>query len=136
MHQQRGFTIIELMIVVTIVGTLAALAIPMYMDYATRAKIAEAGQLAPPVQTAVLDYYLHQGQFPADNAAVNLDPPSQLKGHFVSSIEVVDGTVVLTFGDPALAGRTVTLTPTGAGNAVSWACTTTLPDYLKPTSCA
>lgn len=135
MRRERGFTIIELMIVVTIVGIISAISIPVYQNYVTRAKVAEALQLVRPVQVAVIDRYILAGQWPADNAAANLGAPAEFRGQYVRSIAVAAGVVTVTFGDPALADQTVTLTPAGTDNAVTWNCTSTLPSYLKPKGC-
>ena len=137
MHQARGFTIIELMIVVTIIGILSAIAIPVYQTYTTRAKVAEAIQLAKPVQLAVQEVFTQNGQMPADNAAAKLAPPAALKGRYVRTIEVIaDGVVVVTFGDPTLLDRIIRLTPTPTATTMAWSCTSTLPDSLKPRECA
>jgi len=136
MRKARGFTIIELMIVVTIIGILSAIAIPVYQAYTARAKIAEGIQLAKPVQLAVQDFYSEAGVLPADNAAAKVAPPAELKGHYVRSIEVVNGVVAVTFGDPALFNREIRLTPTPTATTMAWVCTTTLPDSLRPKECA
>lgn len=135
MGRQRGFTIVELMIVVTIIGTLSAIAIPFYQRYVTRAMVAEALQLARPAQLAVTDRYAQSGQWPADNASANLAAPAALGGRYVRSVAVTGGTVVVTFGETAVLGHTVTFTPSASGAAVSWACRSTLPDPLRPPDC-
>jgi type IV pilus assembly protein PilA len=134
---QRGFTIVELMIVVTIVGILAAIAIPSYQNYLTRAKVAEAATMAAPVKLALTEHVIANGAFPDDNAGANLAPPLDLGGKFVRSVEVqAGGVVVVVFGDPSLAGQTITLTPTLDGSAVTWRCVASLPLHLKPKDCA
>ncbi|HUR40936.1 MAG TPA: pilin [Verrucomicrobiae bacterium] len=132
---ERGFTIIELMIVVTIIGILSAIAIPVYQGYVTRAKISEAMLLFDPYRVAVSDRLVQSGGLPADNAAADFQAPTEDKGRYVRSVEVRDGVVVLTFGDPALAGLSITMTPSMADNMVTWSCTSTLPDHLKPKDC-
>lgn len=136
MHSARGFTIIELLIVVTIVGILSAIAIPSYQSYANRAKIGEAAVLAGPVKLAVYDYVVQSERLPTGNAEVGLAPPAQLYGRYVRSIAVVDGVITLTFSDPALDGQTITLTPTTAGANLVWHCASSLPAHLKPKDCA
>ena len=136
MRKARGFTIIELMIVVTIIGILSAIAIPVYQVYTARAKVAEGIQLAKPVQLAVQNFHSEGGLLPADNASANLAPPAEMKGRYVRSIEVTNGVVVVTFGDPALLDRVIRLTPAPTATSMDWACTTTLPDSLRPRECA
>ena len=137
MRAERGFTIIELMIVVTVIGVLAALAIPMYTSYVTRAKVGEAPLMVAPVVAAVVDKYTLDGAFPDDNAGANLGAPDTLRGRYVSSIEIqANGVIFLTFDDKALAGQTITYTPAvNSSGKVIWSCATTLPSNLIPKGC-
>lgn len=135
MRRADGFTIVELMIVMTIIGIVSAVAIPVYQGYVTRAKVAEALYLVPPFRTAVEDRFVQSGQLPADNASLGVAAPAGEKGRYVRSVEVTDGVIVLTFGDAALLDRTVTFTPTVNGTVLDWRCTSTLPDYLVPKGC-
>ena len=137
MAGQRGFTIIELMIVVAIIGILAAIAIPSYQNYLTRAKVTEGVTLAQPVKLAVTEFYQDRGVLPADNAALSLGAPSELGGEYTESVAVTTGIILVTYGDPALSGRTVTLTPAAVEgqSQVTWSCSTTLPIHLKPKEC-
>ena len=136
MRRAGGFTIIELMIVMTVVGILSAVAIPVYQGYVTRAKVAEALHLVQPFRTAVEDRFVQSGQLPADNASLGASAPAEERGRYVRSVRVADGAIVLTFGDPALLDRTVTYTPAVNGAALEWRCTSTLPDHLVPKACA
>ena len=132
----RGFTLIELMIVVTVIGVLAALSVPFYMSYVTRAKVAEGLQLATPAQSAISTKYAENGAFPADNTDAGLAAPDQMGGKFVKSVEVqANGVIVVTFGDTALLNETITLTPL-PGAPVQWQCATSLPSNLKPKDCS
>jgi type IV pilus assembly protein PilA len=136
MRSARGFTIIELMIVVTIIGILVAIGVPSYQGYANRAKITEGVLLAGPVKVAVYDYLVRSERLPADNAEAGIDAPAQMRGRYVRSIGVVDGVITVTFGDAALDGQTITLIPTSTAANVVWTCTTSLPEHLKPKGCA
>jgi prepilin-type N-terminal cleavage/methylation domain-containing protein len=94
-RRQLGFTLIELMIVVLIIGILAAVAIPSYQDYVIRSKLAEAAELVNPVRQAVSQYYDRWGQFPKNNASAGLPAANALRGKYVDEIEVRDGVVGL-----------------------------------------
>jgi type IV pilus assembly protein PilA len=91
--RSRGFTLIELMLVVAIIGILAAIAIPAYQDYTIRARGAEVLTLASPAQRAVADYYDRWGRMPADNAAAGLHPPPAWRGRHVVALRVIDGAI-------------------------------------------
>lgn len=108
-QKQRGLTLLELMVVVTVIGVLAAFAIPVYDDYTTRVKIAEGIQLAERAKTAVAVYYGDKGSAPADNATAGLPVKAHFKTNYVESIEVKNGHVIisyLTSAFPALDGGT------------------------------
>jgi type IV pilus assembly protein PilA len=92
-HFCRGFTFIELMLVVGIIGVLAGIAVPAYQDYTIRSRIAEALVLAGPVQKAVRDYYDRWGVFPSDNAAAGLQAAERYIGNNVRGIRVEQGLV-------------------------------------------
>ncbi|WP_118835512.1 pilin [Neisseria meningitidis] len=85
---QKGFTLIELMIVIAIVGILAVVALPAYQDYTARAQMSEALTLAEGQKSAVVEYYSDKGVFPADNAAAGIAAASEITGKYVASVTV------------------------------------------------
>ncbi|HFA9603517.1 TPA: pilin, partial [Neisseria gonorrhoeae] len=90
---QKGFTLIELMIVIAIVGILAAVALPAYQDYTARAQVSEAILLAEGQKSAVTEYYLNNGEWPADNGAAGVASSDKIKGKYVQKVEVNNGVV-------------------------------------------
>ncbi|HFB2786871.1 TPA: pilin [Neisseria gonorrhoeae] len=93
---QKGFTLIELMIVIAIVGILAAVALPAYQDYTARAQVSEAILLAEGQKSAVTEYYLNNGKWPADNGDAGVASSSSIKGKYVESVTVTNGVVTAT----------------------------------------
>ncbi|HFB6475566.1 TPA: pilin, partial [Neisseria gonorrhoeae] len=90
---QKGFTLIELMIVIAIVGILAAVALPAYQDYTARAQVSEAILLAEGQKSAVTEYYLNNGEWPENNASAGVASPGEIKGKYVQKVEVAKGVV-------------------------------------------
>ncbi|ENS6650756.1 pilin, partial [Neisseria gonorrhoeae] len=91
---QKGFTLIELMIVIAIVGILAAVALPAYQDYTARAQVSEAILLAEGQKSAVTEYYLNHGEWPANNGSAGVaSSPTDIKGKYVKEVEVKNGVV-------------------------------------------
>ncbi|EMT4585702.1 pilin, partial [Neisseria gonorrhoeae] len=94
---QKGFTLIELMIVIAIVGILAAVALPAYQDYTARAQVSEAILLAEGQKSAVTEYYPNHGKWPADNGAAGVaSPATDIKGKYVKEVKVENGVVTAT----------------------------------------
>jgi type IV pilus assembly protein PilA len=124
---QKGFTLIELMIVVAIIGILAAIAIPAYQDYTIRAQVTEGLNLAGAAKSAVAETYANNGAWPADNSAAGLGNSTDIQGKYVQSVGVTNGIITVTFGNTAntanLAGNTLILTPGASNNGdVAWQC--------------
>ncbi|HIE2059049.1 TPA: pilin [Neisseria meningitidis] len=90
---QKGFTLIELMIVIAIVGILAAVALPAYQDYTARAQVSEAILLAEGQKSAVTEYYLNHGIWPKNNTSAGVASSSEIKGKYVKSVTVANGVV-------------------------------------------
>ncbi|HFC4393802.1 TPA: pilin, partial [Neisseria gonorrhoeae] len=90
---QKGFTLIELMIVIAIVGILAAVALPAYQDYTARAQVSEAILLAEGQKSAVTEYYLNHGKWPENNDSAGVASASDIKGKYVESVTVEKGVV-------------------------------------------
>ncbi|EMT3647654.1 pilin, partial [Neisseria gonorrhoeae] len=90
---QKGFTLIELMIVIAIVGILAAVALPAYQDYTARAQVSEAILLAEGQKSAVTEYYLNNGIWPENNASAGVASASEIKGKYVKEVKVEKGVV-------------------------------------------
>ncbi len=140
---QKGFTLIELMIVVAIIGILAAVAIPAYQDYTIRAKVTEGLSLASAAKTGVSEAFGSEGAWPVDNTEAGLPAATSIAGSHVQSVQVsaagATGTITITFkGDPNISGDMMTLNATSPGGQVVWDCGTTTdtiePKYL-PSSC-
>ena len=123
---EKGFTLIELMVVVSIIGTLAAIAIPAYQNYTIRAQISEGLTLAAGPQVAVEEYYSEYGDWPANNADAGLTDGEGIKGKYTSEIFVQDNVVEITYGnDDAhqfIQARKVLLTATDNEGSISWVC--------------
>ncbi|HEZ0598349.1 TPA: pilin [Neisseria meningitidis] len=90
---QKGFTLIELMIVIAIVGILAAVALPAYQDYTARAQVSEAILLAEGQKSAVTEYYLNHGEWPANNSSAGVATSANIKGKYVQSVTVANGVI-------------------------------------------
>jgi type IV pilus assembly protein PilA len=138
---QQGFTLIELMIVVAIIGILAAIAIPAYQDYTIRAQVTEGYNLASGAKTAVAEFFTNTGNMPTNNASAGLATPASIAGKYVTLTTVTGGTITVTYGNAAntaIAGSTITLQPTAAAGAgsITWNCSGgSVAAKYRPSSC-
>ena len=121
---QKGFTLIELMIVVAIIGILAAIAIPAYQDYTVRSQVTEGLNLASAVETGVAEYFANTGSWPADNSAAGIS--SSPSGKYVTNVAVAGGGITITYGAQAnsnVLNKKLGLTPLlSQNNDVVWVC--------------
>lgn len=119
---QKGFTLIELMIVVAIIAILAAIALPAYQDYTRRSRVTEGLSLAGGSKTAVAEYYTSNTQWPKTNASAGLASSTQIKGNAVESVNVTDGVITVTFNEKVENGKTIVLSPSETSGSFAWDC--------------
>ena len=123
---QQGFTLIELMIVVAIIGILAAIAIPAYQDYTIRAQVSEGLNLSGGAKVAVTEHFQDRGALPADNDEAGLGEADTILGNYVTGVEIDAGVITVTYGNTANAAitdATLVLSPNVlAAGSVQWEC--------------
>lgn len=138
---QKGFTLIELMIVVAIIAILAAIAIPAYQDYVIRSQVSEGASLAEGSKTAVAEFYSNLGRFPASNVSAGVAASTSILGTYVTGVVITKGVITVTYGgkaNAALTTKTLEFSATTNAGSTKWRCkslTTPMnPKYL-PTIC-
>ncbi len=126
---QKGFTLIELMIVVAIIGILSTLALPSFQDRIIKAQAQEGIALADFVKQGVATYYARNQKIPDNNADAGLPPPDKIIGNFVTRVTMEQGAITITYGNRAngfLAGKKLTLRPAVvegyAAVPIAWVC--------------
>jgi type IV pilus assembly protein PilA len=148
---QKGFTLIELMIVIAIIGILAAIAIPAYQDYTIRSKVSEGLSLAGAAKLAVAETFDSEGRFlTADNASYGLPTATSINGNYVASVDVTgaSGAITITYnsslgGNPSADGKYILLDPTPRQGSMEWACDGSgpesdagdMPNKYRPSEC-
>ncbi|HGM2780121.1 TPA: pilin [Neisseria gonorrhoeae] len=123
---QKGFTLIELMIVIAIVGILAAVALPAYQDYTARAQVSEAILLAEGQKSAVTEYYLNNGEWPKNNDEAGVASSGEIKGKYVESVTVTNGVVTAEMKpsgvNKEIQGKKLSLWARREAGSVKWFC--------------
>lgn len=142
---QKGFTLIELMIVVAIIAILAAIAIPAYQDYVVRSQVSEGMSLVDGAKTAVAEFYSNNGRYPPNNTSAGLALATSITGKYVTNLDVLNGGIAgriqATFGNKAntkITGNFLVLSAVTHGGSIEWHCgqaTTTIPAKYLPSSC-
>ena len=119
---QQGFTLIELMIVVAIIGILAAVALPAYQDYTKRARVSEALSLMSGAKASVTEYYSTNNKWPSNNASAGLAAAASIKGGSVSSVTVNGSVITAAVRTNVESGKKVALKGTATDGGVTWSC--------------
>jgi type IV pilus assembly protein PilA len=139
---QKGFTLIELMIVVAIIAILAAIAISQYQDYVIRSQVSEGSALADGAKTAMAEFQQNNAHFPLTNKSAGLVTASSIKGLYVGSLNVgTTNGVITTFytgtkANPHIATASLQFSAVTNVGSVEWHCKSgTLPQKWCPTSC-
>ncbi|HEZ2338269.1 TPA: pilin [Neisseria meningitidis] len=141
---QKGFTLIELMIVIAIVGILAAVALPAYQDYTARAQMSEALTLAEGQKSAVVEYYSDNGTFPNSNTSAGIAASNEIKGKYVASVKVegnasvasITATMNSSNVNKDIKGKTLVLVSKQNSGSFSWECKKgSVDEKFLPSTC-
>ena len=137
---EQAFTLIELMIVVSIIGILSVIAIPTYQDYVIRIQISEGMNLSDDIKTVVTKFFQDRGTWPINNIEAGLSIPTNIEGKYVLAIEVVNNIITVTYGNGAHAtidGQNITMTAIEKNGSIGWTCTSggVIADNHLPEAC-
>jgi type IV pilus assembly protein PilA len=152
-----GFTLIELMVVIAIIGIMATFALPSYQDRVIKTQIQEGLEMISPIKKSQAEYYSKHGRLPVDNAALGLPEPDKYVGNYVRRVEVENGAIHITFGNRInrnASDKMLTLRPAIVKDApivpIAWVCAkakapegmtvlgkdaTNLPNHFLPLDC-
>ena len=134
---QRGFTLIELMIVVAIIAILAAIALPAYQDYVIRSQVSEGAVLSDGAKTAFAEFYSNTGHAPANNTSAGLAKSTSIIGNYVVSVDVSSGKIVAKYNatnaNAKIQGKVLVFSPySSGGGSLGWSCTSTAGTNVDP----
>jgi len=144
MKKQQGFTLIELMIVVAIIGILAAIAIPAYQDYTIRAQVSEGLNLAGGAKAAISEFTMDTGQFPLTNGQAGIAAAATINGRYVTSVTVTAGVIAVLYTTAnahttlSANNATLNLTPVTSAGSIQWTCASvggSILDKHLPAAC-
>ena len=138
--KQQGFTLIELMIVVAIIGILASIAIPSYQGYTIRAQISEGLVLSAGAKLALAEHYMMSGDWPNNNVKAGLANQNDITGKYVKSVRVKDNVIIIMYGNDAnkvISNKKLNLTAIFDLGIVRWSCASAgvIEDRHLPSAC-
>jgi len=141
---QKGFTLIELMIVVAIIGILAAVALPAYQDYTARSQMSEALTLGGGLRTVVSEYWTNNGTYPTTNYVAGASEAASINGKYVSNVAILNGLITVTMRSSGVAqgirSATMEISPSTSAGSINWKCKpassgTPVKQKFMPSSC-